>query len=243
MKVLIFDVDGTVCDSCQEMGHFMSKFLKEREETLVFISGTDADELERMVSSQFFRKDHYIFGSSGASAFYNNGAFNMWTKKLWDLTLSPSETKFLINTLKDFCKQHDLIPLTTQEDQILDRGSQITLSILGRKAPSEVKEKYDPDKKIREMLVKKLAPLIDDKFELKIGGTTSIDITLKGVNKAWALEKFILESGFSKKDILYFGDQLQEGGNDHIVKQTGITCIEVTSPEDTLKKLRMLLDS
>lgn len=36
-----------------------------------------------------------------------------------------------------------------------------------------------------------------------------------------------------KKDILYLGDKIIEGGNDYAVQQMGIDCISVRTWEDT----------
>lgn len=61
-------------------------------------------------------------------------------------------------------------------DQIEDRGSQITFSALGQKAPLNEKEKWDPSLAKR----KKMKVLLDTyipKFSVKIGGETSIDVT------------------------------------------------------------------
>ena len=44
-----------------------------------------------------------------------------------------------------------------------------------------------------------------------------------------------------KKDILYFGDMTQPGGNDYPVVQMGINTITVRSHEDTAYALRGIL--
>lgn len=236
-KLLIFDVDGTVCDSCQEMDHFMMMCLGELKQTLVFISGTDRDELQRMVSVPLGPNYHYVFGSSGGTLDF---AWDGTRKKMLDISLTKTEKKAIIKTLKKLCVNEKLIPIT--KDQILDRGSQITLSILGRSAPSDKKAAYDRSGKKRKNLIKKLQPLIGQDYDIKAGGTTSIDITKEGINKATALLNFLRVSGFKNKDAIYFGDQLQKGGNDCIVKETGIECIQVRDPQDTLRKLREMFN-
>jgi phosphomannomutase len=73
-------------------------------------------------------------------------------------------------------------------EQIEDRGSQITFSALGQHAPLEEKEKWDPDFAKR----KKIKAILDTsipEFSVRIGGSTSIDITKPGIDKAYGIGK------------------------------------------------------
>ena len=65
-----------------------------------------------------------------------------------------------------------------------DRGSQITA--LGQAAPLDEKKKWDPDFKKREKINAILDPLIPE-FSVHLGGATSIDVTLPGIDKAYAI--------------------------------------------------------
>src|SRR3989344_2316923 len=48
----------------------------------------------------------------------------------------------------------------------------------------EIKKRYDPNEKKRKIWVRFLKGHIDEsKYEIKIGGTTSIDVTRKGLDK------------------------------------------------------------
>jgi FAD/FMN-containing dehydrogenase len=69
---------------------------------------------------------------------------------------------------------------------------------------------------------------------VKIGGTTSIDITKKGVNKAYGIGQLARELKISVENMVYVGDELGKGGNDEVVKRTGITTYAVQSPMDTV---------
>jgi len=44
-----------------------------------------------------------------------------------------------------------------------------------------------------------------------------------------------------KDQIIFFGDQLEEGGNDFPVKKLGIRTIKVKNPKDCLEKLNPFL--
>ena len=78
-------------------------------------------------------------------------------------------------------------------------------------------------------------------FEVRLGGTTSVDVTKIGVDKAYGMKKLMEATGVSKDEILFFGDKLEEGGNDYPVKQLGIDCIAVERWRDTAYALEGVL--
>ena len=126
-------------------------------------------------------------------------------------------------------------------DEIIEnRLSQVTFSALGQKAGTKEKYAWDPDCKKREKIVarcKELAP----EFEYEIGGTTSINAITPGMNKVFGMTHLLEELGVKKKDILYFGDMTQPGGNDYPVVEMGIDTITVRNHEDTAYALRGIL--
>ncbi|HEV7951897.1 MAG TPA: HAD-IIB family hydrolase, partial [Candidatus Saccharimonadales bacterium] len=115
---------------------------------------------------------------------------------------------------------------------IEDRGSQVTLSALGQQAPAELKYAWDPTGEKKMAIRDAVAPLVPD-LEARAGGTTSVDVTLKGVDKAYGMKHLIEAAGVSMEEILFIGDKLDEGGNDYPVKAMGIDTIAVERWEDT----------
>ena len=232
-RVLIFDVDDTITKSRTEISDEMSSILNNIPIDLVFISGTTVSELKRMISSKLKRK-HHILGTTGT----HYVVIDDDEKVILNEKLTADEKGKIINALKRLKEKYNLISLTSEEDQIQDRGSQITLSILGRWAPLEKKYQYDPSKEKRINFVKFLRNFLDKGYEINIGGTTSIDITKKGKDKSWAIGNFMKINNFNKDEIIFFGDQLNPGGNDYPVIKTGIKCIEVKNPSETLDILQ-----
>jgi hypothetical protein len=134
--------------------------------------------------------------------------------------------------LKDAFDHSGIKPHKLWGEQIEDRGSQITFSGLGQSAPLDEKEKWDPDFAKR----KKMKALMDSKlkaYSVNIGGSTSIDITAKGIDKAYGIRKLRDILRVPVEDMLYLGDALFKGGNDFAVKRTGIETIAVRDPEET----------
>lgn len=123
---------------------------------------------------------------------------------------------------------------------IEDRGSQITFSALGQEAPVDAKEAWDPDNSKKAKLRDYVAELIPE-FEVRSGGSTSIDITKLGIDKAYGMNKLMGMLDIAKDEILFFGDRLQEGGNDYPVKAMGIDSLEVSHWQDTALVLQGIL--
>lgn len=134
-----------------------------------------------------------------------------------------------------------LWPESPYGDVIEDRNSQISISFLGQLAPA--KEKYEWFKlhqQDRVQLQVKLALLLPE-FEVKMGGSTTIDVTRKGIDKAYGINKLMSILNVKKEDILFIGDKLEEGGNDYPVKLMGVDTISVDCWQDTIKILNQLL--
>ncbi|WP_243226653.1 HAD-IIB family hydrolase [Microbacterium sp. CIAB417] len=124
---------------------------------------------------------------------------------------------------------------------IEDRESQVTFSALGQQAPIAEKEAWDPDGTRKHALREAVAALLPG-LEVRTGGTTSLDVTRRGRDKAYGIGRLCAQTGLDRDDILFFGDQLQPGGNDNPVLQLGVACIAVTQWRDTADHLRARLD-
>lgn len=124
---------------------------------------------------------------------------------------------------------------------IEDRGSQITFSALGQEAPIDAKRAWDPDGAKKEAL---RALVADDVSELEVrsGGSTSIDITRAGVDKAFGITRLSEYTGVDFDDMLFVGDRLDKGGNDYPVVALGCKTVAVRNWEDTAELVEKLVD-
>ncbi len=125
-------------------------------------------------------------------------------------------------------------------EQIEDRGSQITFSGLGQQAPIEEKEKWDPDFSKRKKIKAVLGELIPE-FSVNLGGTTSIDITKPGIDKAYGIRKLRDTLGIAISDMIFIGDAIFPGGNDYPAKQAGAVSICVRDPEETKRVVEAII--
>ena len=116
---------------------------------------------------------------------------------------------------------------------IEDRGSQITYSALGQAAPLDAKAAWDPDGAKKNLLVAHAAPMLPD-FEVRGGGSTSVDVTRRGIDKAYGIRKFMIQIHAAPEELLFVGDRLDKTGNDYPVLAVGVPCVSVASWQDTL---------
>lgn len=123
---------------------------------------------------------------------------------------------------------------------IEDRGSQITFSALGQQAPVDAKKAWDPTGEKKNALRSAVAELLPD-LEVRSGGSTSVDITRKGIDKAYGMRKLAEQTGVTLDEMLFVGDRLDPEGNDYPVLAMGVTCRAVTGWEDTAAFLEAFL--
>jgi phosphomannomutase len=73
-------------------------------------------------------------------------------------------------------------------------------------------------------------------------GSTSIDVTKHGIDKAYGMKKLIALLGVAKKELIFVGDRLDEGGNDYPVKAMGVDCLQVSGWKDTALVIKTILE-
>ncbi|WP_286793037.1 HAD hydrolase family protein, partial [Microbacterium sp. UBA3394] len=121
-----------------------------------------------------------------------------------------------------------------------DRGSQITFSALGQTAPLEAKKAWDPTGEKKNALRQAVADRIPD-LEVRSGGSTSVDITHRGIDKAYGMRRLSEQTGISLDDMLFIGDRLDPDGNDYPVLAMGVACQAVDGWEETAEVLDALI--
>jgi HAD superfamily hydrolase (TIGR01484 family) len=113
-----------------------------------------------------------------------------------------------------------------------DRGSQITFSALGQSAPVEAKKAWDPTGE-RKNALRAAVQLRLPGLEVRSGGSTSVDITRRGIDKAYGMNRLAELTGIPIPDMLFVGDRLDPDGNDFPVTTIGVPTHAVTGWKDT----------
>ncbi|WP_294352719.1 HAD hydrolase family protein, partial [uncultured Sphingomonas sp.] len=78
-------------------------------------------------------------------------------------------------------------------------------------------------------------------LSINMGGATSIDITQKGVDKAYGLKRLRDESGIALDKMMFIGDAIFPGGNDYPAKELGLDTVRVRDPHDTLSVIATIV--
>ncbi|MBQ7802843.1 HAD-IIB family hydrolase [Candidatus Saccharibacteria bacterium] len=250
-KVLAFDVDQTLNVAKTPITEEIAKLLVENIRagfSICPISGQKFDQfivqiVEPMkkvgATEEDFSKLH-LFVAQGTQYYrFENGDW----KEVYSHPLTEEQVEKISRALETAAKELEFWEeekLSEGDEIIENRLSQVTFSALGQKAGTKEKYAWDPDCKKREKIVaraKELAP----EFDFEIGGTTSINAIVPGMNKVFGMTHLMEELGVKKEEILYFGDMTQPGGNDYPVVEMGVETITVRNHEDTGFALRGIL--
>ncbi len=198
MKQLIaFDLDGTLAESKQPLQPDMAGLLDRMLDyaMVAVISGGDWPQFETQLVQRLpegSRLDRlFVMPTTGAKLYrFIDGR---WAQ-IYAETFSTDRRDHILAALTRAVADAGLIPQRIWGEQIEDRGSQITFSALGQQAPLAEKQAWDPDLAKRKALQQRLVTALPD-VSIRIGGSTSIDITGKGVDKAYAIERLVEQSG------------------------------------------------
>lgn len=245
-KVIAFDLDGTLAESKSalpgEMSLLLGKLLKKYE--VCVISGGKFEQFEEQllgnlkVDSSLLGKLH-LMPTCGTRFFQYDFNIDNW-RQIYAEDFTVKDKEKIINALKGSAKDLGLLEPKPWGEIIEDRGSQITFSALGQEAPVDEKKKWDPDGSKKMKLRNLVAERIPE-YEVRTGGSTSVDVTKLGIDKAYGMKKLEEMLKIKKDEILFIGDALHEGGNDYPVKAYGIDCIGVDGWRETAKVLEGIL--
>ncbi len=241
-KLIVFDLDGTLAESKATLDPEMATLLGALLDVVkvAVISGGNWPQFEKQVLSRLSRNERLenlsLLPTCGTKFYqYASGWQQLYTENFTD-----EEREKIVRSLKQAIESSDLRVGATWGDQIEDRGSQITFSALGQQAPLEQKEKWDPDFAKRKRMKALLEQLIPG-FSIRLGGTTSVDVTKPGIDKAYGIRKLRDRLGVEIDEMLFVGDALFPGGNDYPAKEAGVVSIQVRDPNESKRVIEAIL--
>ena len=240
VKLMAFDLDDTLAPSKSPIPSEVAELLVAllgRHEVCVISGGNydqfksqlvdnldaDAELLARLHLMPTCGTQYFTFTEAGFVPVYAE-------------TLTAEERDAALASLERRAHELELWESETWGPILEDRGSQVTFSALGQAAPVDAKKAWDPtgEKKsrLRDAVQADLPGL-----EVRSGGSTSVDITRRGIDKAYGMQKLVEQTGIALDDMLFVGDRLDPDGNDYPVKALGVTCVAVDGWEDTVAYL------
>lgn len=245
-KLIAFDLDDTLAPSKSPMDPRMAELmirLLDASEVCVISGGqinqfrtqfvdslpsADADTLARLHLMPTCGTQYYRYQADG------------W-QQVYAENLTSSERDSALAAVERIAKELGYWETETWGPILEDRGSQVTFSALGQAAPVHAKSQWDPSGTKKNALRDAVQAALPD-LEVRSGGSTSVDITRRGIDKAFGMRRLAGITGISLDDMLFVGDRLDENGNDYPVKALGVQCIAVTDWEHTAEVVGGLLD-
>jgi phosphomannomutase len=233
-RLIVFDLDGTLAESKspldQEMARLLCTMLGVAR--VAVISGGDWPQFEEQLLTSLpegaYLRSLSLLPTCGSKFYQYDG---VW-KQRYAEELTPTEIGEITSALRQAVYAVGSKPDRIWGEQIENRGTQITFSALGQQAPLEAKKDWDPDFAKR----KRIQTLLDaslSKYSVRLGGTTSIDVTKLGIDKAYGIRKLVAALGIAIEEMIFIGDALFPGGNDYPAYEAGVTCIQVGTQHET----------
>jgi phosphomannomutase len=245
-RVIAFDLDNTLADSKSPITEQMADLLNGllRKFQVCVISGGKFEQFEEQVLNHLKAAPRtltalHIMPTCGTRYFRFDVAAKVW-QQVYAEDLTAAQRARIVAALDKGADALGYRATKLWGAQIEDRGSQVTFSALGQEAPVASKQAWDPDGTRKRKLRDYVAKLIPE-FEVRVGGSTSIDVTKPGIDKAYGIKKLIEVLAVTKKDVIFVGDRLSTGGNDHPVKAMGVDCLGVSRWQDTALVIETIL--
>ncbi len=241
-KLIVFDLDGTLAESKSPLDAEMAQLLGVLLSLVkvAVISGGNWPQFERQVLAGLphdERLNNLSLLPTCGTKFYR---YDTGWKLLYSEDFTAAERGKIICALNQVMAESGFAPQRTWGEIIEDRGSQITFSALGQQAPIEEKKKWDQDFSKRQRMKSVLDRLIPG-FSVRLGGTTSIDITKLGIDKAYGIGKLRDTLAIAIQEMIFVGDALFPGGNDYPAKAAGVESIQVRDPAESKRVIEAII--
>ena len=245
VRLVAFDLDDTLAPSKSAIDARIGDLLvalAERVEVAIISGGQlaqfTAQVVDRLPASAGSILPHVHLLPTCGTQYYRLGADGVET--VYARTLSDDQKQRALTAVEEEARRLGLWEAQTWGDILEDRGSQITFSALGQTAPVEAKSAWDPTGAKKAALRDAVAARVPD-LEVRSGGSTSVDITERGIDKAYGMRELSAHTGIALDDMLFVGDRLDEHGNDYPVLAMGVACQAVEGWQDTAAFLERLL--
>jgi HAD superfamily hydrolase (TIGR01484 family) len=246
VRAVAFDLDDTLAVSKSPIDDRMAGLLTRliRVTDVCIISGGKFEQFDSQVL-QHLKADEGTLTSLHLMPTCGTRYYR-WAEGSWQLVyaedLSEEDKRRIAAVLEQGARDLGFWEDKPWGERIEDRGSQITFSALGQQAPPAEKYQWDPDGRKKQQLRAYAAERLPG-LEVRMGGSTSVDVTREGIDKAYGMRKLMAQLGVSAEEILFVGDRLEPGGNDYPVRAVGVRCVEVSCWQDTADYIEGLLAS
>ena len=245
LRLVAFDLDDTLAPSKSAIDPLIGDLLvalAERVEVAIISGGQLAQftsqVVDRLPEASGEALAHLHLLPTCGTQYYRIGDDGVTT--VYARSLTDDQKARALAAVEEEARRLGVWESDTWGDILEDRGSQITFSALGQSAPVDAKSAWDPTGAKKNALRDAVAARIPD-LEVRSGGSTSVDITERGIDKAYGMRQLSEQTGIALDEMLFVGDRLDEHGNDYPVLAMGVACHAVEGWEDTADYLDELI--
>lgn len=244
-RLVAFDLDDTLAPSKSAIDPRIGDLLialADRVEVAIISGGQLAQFTTQVVdrlpqTDAATRARFHLLPTCGTQYYRltDGGVTTVYTR-----TLSDDQKSRALTAVEQEARRLGLWETETWGEILEDRGSQITFSALGQTAPVDAKMAWDPTGAKKNALRDAVSARLPD-LEVRSGGSTSVDITERGIDKAYGMAQLAEQTRIPLSEMLFVGDRLDEHGNDYPVLAMGVACHAVTGWQDTADFLTELI--
>ena len=235
IKLLAFDLDGTLTQHKTKLSEEYREFLfnLSKKYKLIMVGAGKAERIFNQMDS--FPID--VIGNYGMQyAKYN--AETKAQELVYDIVL-PCDKELCEKRITYLREKYGFTEFAGENTEFHSSGC-VTFPLLGTKAKQEDKLAFDPDRKKRRAFYGEVCELFSE-YNVFVGGSSSFDMAPKPYNKYFALSKYCEENGIAHDEVIFFGDDYGEGGNDESVYKSDFGFIKVDDYRDFISLASHLL--
>lgn len=241
--LLLFDVDGTLTKPRAAIDSDFKEFLYKEVQpraTIGLVGGSDLEKMyEQLNGKEIMDKFDYVYPENGLVQYAKGVEVGRVSIAQH---LGEDVLKKFINFVLRYFSELD-VPIK-RGTFIEFRSGMLNVSPIGRNCSTKERQEffeYDNKHQIRQKMIDVLKKEFSEvDLTYSIGGQISFDVYPNGWDKTYCLRHATKGTNF--KEIHFFGDKTDPGGNDYEIYSDPRTIgHKVTSPEDTRKQLKQLL--
>lgn len=239
--LLLFDIDGTLTlprDTIKlEFEQFLYNKIKPLA-TLGVISGADLGKIIEQLGDRPLKEIDYIFPENGLVVIEHGVEIEKQSLKNH---LGEEKIQRFINFVLKYISE---LKLPFKRGTFIEfRNGMMNVCPCGRQScvpERTIFKEFDKQHNVRVKMIEALSKEFQDiDLTYSIGGEISFDAYPKGWDKTFCLRHVVKETKF--KEIHFFGDMTEEGGNDYEIYNHPLTIGQkVRNPDDTKKILEDL---
>ncbi len=246
-KLIAFGLNGTLSVSREPVPEQMTKLIVRLAATydICIITGETFSQCEQRLLARLrmnarAKQRVHILSTYGTCYHKYDSTQRKWIR-CYAEDLTSDQKRHIVGVIIACAKELGLWSPRPYGASIDDRYSQITYSALGQDAPIQKKylwaERHGAARKVlRRRVAARLAG-----YEVRLGGTTSLDVMRSGVNKLYGMKLFLGHSRLRAKDIIYISSRLGRGDSDYDLRELDMSFVEVGGYQDTAYVLEGIL--